>query len=119
MRFAALRALLRIGAGASLRWMQGERMHQTLQREAVPGVDQLDPPLDAARPWLQVLPPRCAVSRVTLVDAAGDSVDNSLEPGGRVNVADRVLAEGPPEAVVAAGTHTGQALAPVLARGRG
>jgi excinuclease ABC subunit A len=31
----------------------------------------------------------------------------------------RVVAEGPPEAVVAAGTHTGLALAPVLARGRG
>ncbi len=30
----------------------------------------------------------------------------------------RVVAEGPPEAVVAAGTHTGQALAPVLSRGR-
>jgi excinuclease ABC subunit A len=31
----------------------------------------------------------------------------------------RVVAEGPPEAVVAAGTHTGAALAPVLARGLG
>jgi excinuclease ABC subunit A len=28
----------------------------------------------------------------------------------------RVVAEGPPEAVVAAGTHTGRALAPVLGR---
>jgi excinuclease ABC subunit A len=29
----------------------------------------------------------------------------------------RIVAEGPPEAVVAAGTHTGRSLAPVLARG--
>jgi excinuclease ABC subunit A len=41
-------------------------------------------------------------------------IDLGPEGGG---AGGRLVAEGPPEAVVAAGTHTGHALAPVLARG--
>ena len=41
-------------------------------------------------------------------------IDLGPEGGGQGG---RVVAEGTPEQVVAAGTHTGVALAPVLARG--
>jgi excinuclease ABC subunit A len=41
-------------------------------------------------------------------------IDLGPEGGG---AGGRLVAEGPPEAVVARGTHTGRALAPVLARG--
>jgi excinuclease ABC subunit A len=41
-------------------------------------------------------------------------IDLGPEGGG---AGGRLVAEGPPESVVAAGTHTGHALAPVLARG--